>query len=67
MDKQLELAQKVIDVVDRATKKIWVTLRWYSVDKPESFYAQARFFAREKKDEKFQQVFYVIYKFDALI
>ena len=32
---QLKLAHKVIDVVDRANRKIYVTLLLYSVDKPE--------------------------------
>ena len=59
MDEQLKLAHKVVDVVNRANRKICVTLLRYNVDKPESSYAQVQLFAR-KKDEKFQQVVYVI-------
>ena len=36
MDEQLKLAHKVVDVVDRANRKICVTLLRYNVDKPES-------------------------------
>ena len=36
MDEQLKLAHKVVDVVDRANRKICVTLLPYNVDKPES-------------------------------
>ena len=61
-DEQLKLAHKVVDVVDRTNRKICVTLLRYSVDKPESSYAQVRSFARKKGDEKFQQVVYVKYK-----
>ena len=67
IDEQLELAHKVINVVDRAKRKICVTLLRYNVDKPESFYAQVRLFARKNEDEKFQQVVYVIYKIEEFI
>ena len=56
MDEQLKLSHKLVDVVDRANRKICVTLQQYNVDKPESSFAQGRFFARKKEDEKFQQV-----------
>ena len=70
MDKQLKVTHKVVDVVDvvdRANRKIYVTLLRYNVDKPESSYAQVRKFARKKEDEKFQQVFYVIYTLEDFI
>ena len=67
MDEQLKLAHKVVDVVDRANKKICVTLLRYNVDKPESPYAQALLFSRKKEDEKFQQVVYVNYKLEEFI
>ena len=69
MDEQLTLAQKVVDVVDRANRKIWVTLLRYNVDKTESSYAQVRLFAKRKDDEKFQHVVvvYVNYKLDEFI
>ena len=59
MDEKLKLAHKVVDVVDRANRKICVTLLRNIVDKPESSYAQVRLFARKNEDEKFQQVVYV--------
>ena len=67
MDEQLKLAHKVVDVVDRANRKICVTLLRYNVDKPESSYAQVRLFARTKEDENFQQVVYVKYKLEEFI
>ena len=54
MNEQVELANKVVDVVDRANKKTCVTLLRYIVDKLESSYAQVGFFARKKEDEKLQ-------------
>ena len=56
MDEQIKLAHKVVDVVDRTNRKICVILLRYTVDKPESSYAQVRLFGRKKEDEKFQQV-----------
>ena len=67
MDEQFNLAHKVVDVVDRANRKICVTLLRYNVDNPESFYAQGRLFPRKKEDEKFQQVVYVNYKLEEII
>ena len=67
LDEQLTLGQKVVDVVDRANGKIWVTLLWYNVDKLESSYAQVRLFARKKEDEKFQQIVYVETKLEEFI
>ena len=58
MDEQLNVAQKVVDVVDRANRNIFVTLLRYNVEKPESSHAQVRLFARKKEGEKFQQVVY---------
>ena len=51
MDEQLILAHKLVDVLDRANRKICVTLLRYNVNKLESSYAQVRFFARKKEDE----------------
>ena len=67
MDEQLQLAHKVVDVVDRTNRKICVTLLRYNVDKPESSYAQVRLFAWKKEDEKFQQVVYVNYNLEEVI
>ena len=67
MDEQHKLAHKVVDIIYRANRKICVTLLRYNVDKPESFYAQVRLFARKKEDEKFQQIVYVNNKFEEII
>ena len=67
MDEQLNLAHKVVDVVDRTNRKLCVTLLRYNVDNIESSYAQVRLFARKKKDEKFQQNVYVIFLFEEFI
>ena len=53
MDEQLKLAHKAVDIVDRANRKICVTLLRYNVVR-ESSYAQFWLFARNKEDEKFQ-------------
>ena len=52
-DEQFKLAHTVAD------RKICVTLLQYSVNKPKISYAQVRFFAQKKEDEKFQQTVYV--------
>ena len=59
MDEQLKLAHKLVYVVDRANRKICVTLLRYKMNKPESSYAQVRLFSRKKEDETFQQIVYV--------
>ena len=66
-DEQLKLANKVVDVVDRAKRKIFVTLLWCYVDKLESSHAQVQLVARKKEDEKFQQVVYVKYILEEFI
>ena len=58
MDGQLRLAYKVGDVVDRANRKICVTLLRYNLDNAGSSNSQLRCFAREKEGEKFKQVVY---------
>ena len=67
LDEQLILARKLVDVVDRANRKICVTLLRFNVVMPESSDAQVRIFARKKDDEKFQQIVYVIYKLEEFI
>ena len=56
MDEQLKLSH---EVVDRANRRVCVTLLPYSVDRPGSSYAQVRLFAKKKEDEKYQQKVYV--------
>ena len=67
MDEQLKVAHKVVDIVDRANRKICVTLLRYNVDKPESSYAQIRLFTWKNEDEKKQQVVFVNYKIEEFI
>ena len=62
MDEQLKLSHKVVDVVDRANKRICVTLLRYNFEKPESFFAQILLFARKKENEKFQQKTFLRHK-----
>ena len=67
MEEQLKLVHKVIDVVDRANRKICVTLLRYKTDNPDTSYAQVRLFGRKTEQEKFQQIVYVNYKLDEFI
>ena len=62
MDEQLKLAHKVVDVVDRANRKICVTMLRYNVEKPETSYVQVRLFGRRKDEEKIDQSVSVKYK-----
>ena len=50
MDEQLKLADKVLDIVDPASRNICVPLQRYSVHNPESSYAQVRFFVVCKEE-----------------
>ena len=47
MEEQLKLVHKVIGVVDRSNRRIFVTLLRYKVDNPETSYAQVRLFGRK--------------------
>ena len=67
MEEQLNLAHKLIDVVDHPNRKIFVTLLRYKVDNPDTSYAQVRLFGRKTEEEKFQQIVYVNYKLDEFI
>ena len=67
MDELLELAHKIVDVVDRANRKICVTLIRYNVNKTESSYAQVQLFASKNMAERFQQIVYVNYKLEKFI
>ena len=59
MDVQLKLSHRKVDVVDRANRKMFVTLLRHNVDKPDSSDAQVRIIARKTEEEKFQQMVYV--------
>ena len=52
MEEQLKLVHKVIDVVDRANRRICVILLRYNVENPETSYAQVRLFGRKNEEEK---------------
>ena len=67
MEEQLKLVHKVIDVVDRPSRKICVTLLRYKADNPDTSYAQVRLFGRKNEEEKFQQIVYVNYRLDEFI
>ena len=67
MEEQLKLTHKVVEVVDRAHRKICVTMLRYNVEKPETSYVQVRLFGRRKDEEKFNQIVYVNYKLDEFI
>ena len=56
MDGELKLGHKMIDLEDSADRKICVTLLRYNVEKPETSYAQVRFFAKKQEDKTFQQI-----------
>ena len=59
LDEQLELSQKVVDLVGWANRKKFLTLLQYLVDTPVIFYAQAQLSARNNKDEKIKRNIYV--------
>ena len=67
MDEQLKLSHELLDVLDRTNRKLSASLLRYSVDKPESSYAEVQVFAKKKADEKFQQIYYVKYNFEEFI
>ena len=67
MEEQPKLVHKVIDVVDRSNRKIWLTMLRYKVDSLENSYARVPLFGRKKEEEKFQQIVYVNYRLDEFI
>ena len=63
MEEQLKLRHKVVEVVDRRHRKIYVTMLRYNMKKPETSCVQVRLFAK-KNGEKFNQMVFVNYKLD---
>ena len=57
MDEQFKLAHKVVDVVDRANRKICVFLLQYNVEKPESFYAKSYYLQGRLRMRRFNKLF----------
>ena len=64
MEEQFKLTHKVVEVVDRAHRKICATMLRYNMEKPETSYVQVRLFGRRKEEEKFNRIVYVNYKLD---
>ena len=64
MEEQLKFTHKVVEVVDRPHRKIYVTMLRYNVEKPETSYVQVRLFGRRKDEEKFNQIVYVNFKLE---
>ena len=64
VDQQLKLAHKLNDLVDRANRKICVTLLRYNVNKPESKPNQLRFLTKKEEGEKFQQFVFVNFELE---
>ena len=67
MEEQLKLVHKVIDVVDRPNRKIFVTLLRYKADNPDTSFAQVRLFGRKTAEEKFHKIMYVNNRLDEFI
>ena len=67
MDEQLKVTHKVIDVTNRANRKVFVALLRCNVDKSESSNAQVELIARKREVEKFQQIVYVIFSVECFI
>ena len=53
LDEQLKLADKVVDVVDRANDEVCLTLLRNNVDKPKKRYAKFQKISRKMEEEKF--------------
>ena len=67
MNEQHKLPDKLVNVVDRASRKIFLTPLRYSVDRPMSSFAQVQSFAGKKQDEKSQQFSHPISKLEEFI
>ena len=64
MEEQLKLTNKFLKVVDRAHRKICMTMLRYNVENPKTSYVRVRVFGRRKNEEKFSQIVYVNYELD---
>ena len=62
LEQPFRLVHKLVDVVDRPYRKICLILLPHNLDKPESFDAQIRTFARKKAENKLQKFLNVKYK-----
>ena len=67
IDGQLKLSHKIVDLLDRANRKVCMLLLRYNVDKFDSSYAQVQLFARKEEDENFQQVVHLNHKLEEFI
>ena len=59
MNEQLKLAHKVVHLVDRAFRKLCVTLLRNNAEKRKSSFAKKRVFCKKNLDQKFLQTTYV--------
>ena len=66
MDKQLKLAYSLVNVVDRANRKICVTLLRYNVGNPENASVQVGYFVRKTENKNSQQNVYKDYNIENL-
>ena len=64
LDEPFKLVHRVVDVVDRGNRNSFVTLLWYSVDKPKNSYAQVPVFVKKTGNENFQEKVYVNFEID---
>ena len=55
MEEQFKLPNKKINVVDRAKRKVCVTMPSYNVENQDSSFAQARLLGKEKEEGNFEQ------------
>ena len=54
IDQKLKLAHKLVDVMNRTNKKIYVTLRQFNVDELESSSLQFLLFVKKAEKQKLQ-------------
>ena len=67
MEEQLMFIHKMVEVVERTIRKMWLTLLQCNAVKPEISYAQVRMIARKGDQYFFLQIFYVNYNFQKLV
>ena len=67
MYEKLKLFYKVVDVVNRPSRKICMTMLRHNVEKPDISYAQVQSLGKKKEDKKVQQIVCLIKKPDEVI
>ena len=56
LPEQVNLVNKMVDVVDKSNRDFYVLLLQYNVEKPQSFYAQVQIFAKRKEEVEFEPI-----------